>query len=116
MNGIAFFGNINKIKKHRKNILDFLRDLLKDKACIHLAYMTGILPIKKYGTHSALNMFDEFSMIDPGPLACYVGFTEQEVKKLCEQYGMDMEEVKNWYDGYSFDGVLSVYSPRSVVN
>ena len=78
--------------------------------------MTGILPIKKYGTHSALNMFDEFSMIAPGPLACYVGFTEQEVKKLCEQYGMDMEEVKNWYDGYSFDGVLSVYSPRSVVN
>ena len=61
-------------------------------------------------------MFDEFSMIAPGPLARYVGFTEQEVKKLCEQYGMDMEEVKNWYDGYSFDGVPSVYSPRSVVN
>ena len=93
-----------------------MRDLLKDKVCIYLSYMTGILPIKKYGTHSALNMFDEFSMIDPGPLACYVGFTEQEVKKLCEQYGMDMEEVKNWYDGYSFDGVPSVYSPRSVVN
>ena len=78
--------------------------------------MTGILPIKKYGTHSALNMFDEFSMINPGPLACYVGFTEKEVEKLCKQYGMDMEEVKNWYDGYSFDGVPSVYSPRSVVN
>lgn len=61
-------------------------------------------------------MFDEFSMIDPGPLACYVGFTEKEVEKLCKQYGMDMEEVKNWYDGYSFDGVPSVYSPRSVVN
>ena len=53
--------------------LDFLRDLLKDKACIYLTYMTGILPIKKYGTHSALNMFDEFSMIDPGPLASYYG-------------------------------------------
>ena len=79
--------------------------------------MTGILPIKKYGTHSALNMFDEFSMIRPGTFSMLVvGFTEQEVKKLCEQYGMDMEEVKNWYDGYSFDGVLSVYSPRSVVN
>ena len=46
--------------------------------------MTGILPIKKYGTHSALNMFDEFSMINPGPLACYVGFTEKEVEKLCK--------------------------------
>ncbi len=46
--------------------------------------MTGILPIKKYGTHSALNMFDEFSMINPGPLACYVGFTEKEVEKTLQ--------------------------------
>ena len=112
----CIFREFRQNKEAQEKYLDFLRDLLKDKACIHLAYMTGILPIKKYGTHSALNMFDEFSMIAPGPLACYVGFTEQEVKKLCEQYGMDMEEVKNWYDGYSFDGVLSVYSPRSVVN
>lgn len=96
--------------------MDFLRDLLKDKSYIHLAYMTGILPIKKYGTHSALNMFDEFSMIDPGPLASYVGFTEEEVLKLCDRYKMDPEEVKNWYDGYSFRDVPSVYSPRSVVN
>ena len=81
-----------------------------------MAYMTGILPIKKYGTHSALNMFDEFSMIEPGPLASYVGFTETEVQKLCGQYDMELEEVKNWYDGYSFDKALSVYSPRSVVS
>ena len=90
--------------------------MLKDKAYVHLAYMTGILPIKKYGTHSALNMFDEFSMIDPGPLARYVGFTENEVKKLCEQYQMDMAEIKNWYDGYSFENGISIYSPRCVVN
>ena len=69
--------------------------MLKDKGYIALAYMTGILPIKKYGTHSALNMFDEFSMIDPGPLAEYVGFTEEEVRKLCDKYGMDMREVKS---------------------
>ena len=112
----CIFREYKQDKEAQEKYLDFLRDLLKDKARIYLSYMTGILPIKKYGTHSALNMFDEFSMIAPGPLACYVGFTEQEVKKLCEQYGMDMEEVKNWYDGYSFDGVLSVYSPRSVVN
>lgn len=103
-------------REAQEKYLDFLRDLLKDKAYIHLAYMTGILPIKKYGTHSALNMFDEFSMIDPGPLACYVGFTEEEVKGLCEQYQMDMGEVKSWYDGYSFEKTLSIYSPRSVVN
>lgn len=103
-------------KEAQEKYLDFLRDLLKDKGYIALAYMTGILPIKKYGTHSALNMFDEFSMIDPGPLAEYVGFTEEEVQKLCDKYGMDMREVKSWYDGYSFEKAPSVYSPRSVVS
>ena len=100
----------------QERYLDFLRDLLKDKGYIYLAYMTGILPIKKYGTHSALNMFDEFSMLNPGPLASYVGFTEEEVKTLCIQYKMDIEEVKTWYDGYSFPSEPSIYSPRSVVN
>ena len=103
-------------KEAQEKYLDFLRDLLKDKGYIALAYMTGILPIKKYGTHSALNMFDEFSMIDPGPLAEYVGFTEEEVQKLCDKYGMDMRGVKSWYDGYSFEKAPSVYSPRSVVS
>lgn len=65
---------------------------------------------------SVLNMFDEFSMINPGILAPYVGFTEKEVRKLCIEYGMDMAEVKSWYDGYSFVEEPSVYSPRSVVS
>lgn len=112
----CIFREYKEDKNAQEKYLDFLRDLLKDKAYIHLAYMTGILPIKKYGTHSALNMFDEFSMIDPGPLAKYVGFTEDEVKKLCEKYQMDMSEIKNWYDGYSFVNGISIYSPRSVVN
>ena len=102
--------------EEQKKYLDFLRFFIKGKSYVALAYMTGILPIKKYGEHSALNMFDEFSMIDPGPLARYVGFTENEVKKLCEQYQMDMAEIKNWYDGYSFENGISIYSPRSVIN
>ena len=112
----CIFREFRQDKEAQEKYLDFLRDLLKDKACIHLAYLTGILPIKKYGTHSALNMFDEFSMLNPGPLASYVGFTEEEVKTLCMQYKMDIEEVKTWYDGYSFPSEPSVYSPRSVVN
>ena len=112
----CIFREYKEDKEAQEKYLDFLRDLLKDKAYIHLAYMTGILPIKKYGTHSALNMFDEFSMTDPGPLARYVGFTENEVRHLCGQYQMDMEEVKSWYDGYSFENGISIYSPRSVVN
>ena len=81
-------------REAQEKYLDFLRDLLKDKGYLALVYMTGILPIKKYGTHSALNMFDEFSMIEPGPLASYVGFTETEVQKLCGQYDMELEEAK----------------------
>ena len=112
----CIFREFRQDKEAQEQYLDFLRDLLKDKACIHLAYMTGILPIKKYGTHSALNMFDEFSMISPGPLAAYVGFTEKEAEQLCNRYKMGIEEVRAWYDGYSFPTEAAVYSPRSVVN
>lgn len=100
----------------QKMYLDFLRDLLKDKGYIALCYMTGILPIKKYGTHSALNMFDEFSMIFQGTLAKYVGFTEEEVRELCTRYHMDFSETKRWYDGYYLEDVGSIYNPRSVVS
>ena len=100
----------------QKIYLNFLRDLLKNQPYCVLAYMTGILPIKKYGTHSALNMFDEFSMINPGPLASYVGFTELEVAALCTDYHMDLDEIKAWYNGYSFEKIPSIYNPRSVVS
>ncbi len=115
----------------QKIYLDFLRNLLKDKAYVILAYMTGILPIKKYGSQevnsaesgrearldgSALNMFDEFSMTNPKQLAEFVGFTETEVRELCTQYNMDFDETKRWYDGYRFENVDHVYSPRSVVS
>lgn len=100
---------------HRK-YLDFIRNLLKDRVYVSLAYMTGILPIKKYGTHSALNMFDEYSMTDPGDYAEYIGFTEREVEDLCEQYKVDFEKEKEWYDGYVFDEDLHIYNPKSVVD
>ncbi len=100
----------------QKAYLDFLRALLKDRAYVRLAYMTGILPVKKYGTHSALNMFDEYSMMNPGMLAQYVGFTEEEVKQLCQKYHMDFWESRRWYDGYQFRKIAHVYSPKSVVD
>lgn len=96
--------------------LDFLRTFLKDKAYVKLAYMTGILPIKKYGTHSALNMFDEFTMTDANVLAEYTGFTEIETKKLCEIYDVDYSEMKLWYDGYILDEETHIFSPKSVVD
>lgn len=109
------FREYREHKEEQDRYLDFLRDLLKDKEYIYLAYMTGILPIKKYGTHSALNMFSEFSMTNPGMLAEFVGFTRQEVEELCQKYDRNPEELKEWYDGYRFEKEQSVYSPRSVV-
>lgn len=111
----------------QKKYLDFLRLLLKDQQYVALAYMTGILPVKKYGTHSALNMFTEFSMTDPRELAPYFGFTEDEVRTLCSDYGMSFEEARSWYDGYelsytedaggkAIERACSVYSPKSMVD
>ena len=102
-------------KESQKIYLDFLRNLLKDKPYIELAYMTGILPIKKYGTHSALNMFKEISMLNATPLESFMGFTEQEVHDLCLKYNMDYNEMQQWYDGYMMSKDISVYNHRSVV-
>ena len=112
----CIFREYKQDARAQKQYLDFIRSLLKDQPYVALAYMTGILPIKKYGTHSALNMFDEFSMANPGPLAEFAGFTDNEVKALCSAYQMDYREVKRLYDGYCFGGEMHIYSPRSVVS
>ena len=118
----CLFREYKQDKDAQKKYLDFLRAWLKDKDYVALAYMTGILPIKKYGSHSALNMFTEYSMTDPGDLAEYFGFTEREVSALCKKYEMSFEEAKTWYDGYQLiahrqtgDEIYSMYSPKSVV-
>lgn len=111
----CIFRGYKERKDFQEKYLDFLRGWLKDKSYVALAYMTGILPIKKYGTHSALNMFAEFSMTSPGPLASFAGFTAEEVEGLCQRYGMEFEECRNWYDGYHFEAVGAIYNPRSVI-
>ena len=98
--------------------ITLLRGLFKGSTpteFIHLAYLTGILPIKKIKTQSALNNFDEFTMLDAGILAPYVGFTEEEVEALCEKYSKDFKEVKHWYDGY-FLQKEHIYNPKAVVS
>ena len=107
----------------QKKYLDFLRAWLKDQEYVALAYMTGILPIKKYGSHSALNMFTEYSMTNPREMAEFFGFTENEVKILCTQYNRNFQETQAWYDGYELVAMensqqkfYSMYSPKSVVD
>lgn len=99
----------------QKQYLDFLRNLLKDQPYVALTYMTGILPVKKYGQQSALNMFWEYSMTDPTVFEEYTGFTDKEVKSLCERFDMDFSQTSNWYDGYQFRQFKHVFNPRSVV-
>ena len=85
-------------------------------------YMTGILPIKKYKTtvstdrsESALNNFTEYSMVKPGKLAKYFGFTKEEVKALAEKDGADFDELVKWYDGYQIGDEPSMFNPNSVM-
>ncbi len=99
----------------QRQYLDFLRNLLKDQQYVALVYMTGILPVKKYGLHSALNMFQEYSMTNQRNFEEYTGFTEEEVKALCQRFGMDFAEASSWYDGYKFKRFRHVYNPKSVV-
>ena len=104
--------------KAQDEYINFLRGMFKGTEptkYIQLAYLTGILPIKKEKTQSALNNFDEFSMLSAGDLAPYVGFTEKEVKELAEKYHQDFDEVKRWYDGYLLNE-YQVYNPRAVVS
>ena len=104
--------------KVQEAYINFLRGMFKGTEptkYIQLAYLTGILPVKKEKTQSALNNFKDYSMLHAGPIAPYVGFTEAEVQKLCEEYGHEFEKVKRWYDGYQI-GTYHVYNPNAVVN
>ena len=117
-------------KEKQEEYLDFLRGLFKGAEYVDLAYMTGILPIKKYGTQkvnsdevgrearlggSAVNIFEEYSMVEAGDLAEFFGFTENEVLDLCSQRNIDFPELKRWYDGYVLNGI-HIYNPKSVVD
>ena len=103
----------------QKAYLNLLREWFKNgnftSKAVAAAYMTGILPIKKDGTESAVSDFREFTILQPGPFVKYTGFTETEVKFLCEQYHMSFEQAKQWYDGYDFKRCEPIYNPYSIV-
>ena len=105
-------------EKVQDEYINFLRGMFKGiepTKYIQLAYLTGILPIKKEKTQSAVNNLDEFTMLQAYNLAPFIGFTEEEVKILCDQYHRDFEKVKKWYDGYLLEN-CQVYNPKAVVS
>lgn len=102
----------------QKEYMLLLRGLFKSSLTdrmIEAVYMTGILPIKKYGTQSAMTDFVEYTMTSPKKLAKYTGFTESEVESLCEVYHMDFTEIKKRHGGYFFQGTGSIYNPNAVI-
>ncbi|MDD6177955.1 MAG: AAA family ATPase, partial [Ruminobacter sp.] len=102
----------------QKQFIELLNGLFKATEagnCFSLVYMTGILPIKKYESHSLLNNFDEYNMLEPFDYAKYFGFTDEEVKELVKKYNTSLtyEDLKEWYDGYKLEG-MEIYNPYSV--
>ena len=109
------FNNKLFSESDRENFLQFLKDLLKDKPYVELAYMTGVLPIAKYSSGSALNMFTEFNMMNDYQFDDCFGFTQNEVEMLCaKQNRLELSELKEWYNGYHTCNNLQIYNPRSV--
>ncbi len=100
--------------------LNLLRSWFKNNSftpkVVAAAYMTGILPIKKNGSQSAISDFREYSVLDPGSFATYVGFTEREVRELCEERGRSFARMRRWYDGYTVGDAHSMYNPYSVMH
>ncbi|WP_297635952.1 AAA family ATPase [uncultured Clostridium sp.] len=108
--------NNNLFIENQNEFLEFLRNLLKDQPYVALCYMTGVLPIKKYSSGSALNMFDEFTFLRDRIFGEYFGFTEKEVKILCDRNGiLRYEDLELWYNGYQTAVGTRIYNPRSVV-
>lgn len=99
--------------------MNFLRELFKNgkvtDKIVAGAYMTGILPIKKYGHQSAISDVREYTMIQPSIFAEYVGFTKSDIDWFNENYSVNKTKLKQWYDGYAFPKVGDVYNPNSVV-
>ena len=97
--------------------LEFLNGLFKSEPlsnAISLAYITGILPVVRDRVQSKLNNFEEYTILNAYNLAEFVGFTEEEVKPLCQEYNVDFARCKSEYDGYSQKG-YEIYNPESVV-
>ena len=104
----------------QEKFIEFLRGLFKSssgQACFALVYLTGILPIKKYNSQSALNVFKEYNMLTPEPYETYFGFTEDEVAEIVKSPNCTLshQELKKWYEGYKLNGI-DIYNPNSVVS
>ncbi len=101
----------------------FLGDLTKGRAYVEMAYLTGVLPIKKYSASDTMNHFDEYNMANSDMYSEYFGFTDAEVDQLYQRYlklcpvpAISRNDLTKWYDGYHRGDKGSIYNPNSVVS
>lgn len=113
----CLFRDEQKQFRIQEQYVRFLRSLFKNSDSgrfLALGYMTGILPIKQYQSESALNNYDEYTMLSPRRFAPYLGFNPEEVRGLCETWRMDFDQAMEWYDGYRI-GKERICGPNSIV-
>lgn len=115
----SFFHSDFYTEEGAKSYLTFLKNLLKDRPYVELAYMTGVLPIKKYSSGSELNMFDEFYFPTDTVYDTFFGFSEEEVKELCDRNRQNGGSIRygqlaEWYNGYYSSLGSRLYNPRSI--
>ena len=114
----ALFREAQENEELQKEYIQLLRSMFKSSQTSQVitgAYMTGILPIKKYGTQSALTDFKEYTMLEPGVLTSFIGFTDKEVRNLCTEYNLEYNSARKWYDGYFPNRTEHIYCPNSIM-
>ncbi len=97
-------------------IRSLFSQVLKTNPDLYFAVVTGCLRIAKESIFTGLNHF-KIRTISDIDCAEYFGFTDDEVRKMLEYYGVEerISDIKEWYDGYRF-GTTDVYCPWDVIN
>ena len=101
-------------------MIDLIRAMfqsaLKTNSSLFFAVLTGCLRVSKESIFTGLNNLMVHSISDVS-FDEYFGFTDEEVRKLLADYGLEdhYEETRAWYDGYRF-GEQDVYCPWDVLN
>ncbi len=97
-------------------IRSVFESVLKTNDSLEFAVLTGCLRISKESIFTGLNNLNVYPVTD-NAFSQYFGFTEQEVKRLADYYGLSecFDTIKTWYDGYLF-GETEIYNPWSVLN
>ncbi len=102
-------------------LISFMRNLFnstfKTNPFLEKALMTGITRVSKESVFSDLNNMEVITTASEKYEEAF-GFTQEEVLDALKEYGRyeQREEVKNWYDGFTFGRKRDIYNPWSIIN